>query len=562
MDRWLREGEGRLFTQATLFSYAGPMSAGLIDDYDLTEVLDGDSSAPSMIDDDEILDENAADFLHKLVTKLLLVLDVLCADPDSDRAIAGDHCLYPYEYDFAYRMIESMVLNDGAEITALFARQSGKTETVADVVVTLMVMLPILANRYPTWLKQFRRGVMIGCFAPVDDQAQTLFARIIQKATTDWAVAELLQPDLNVRCEAHGILFEMSNGSFVRRQTAHPRASIESKTYHLIIIDEAQHADAKVVTKSIHPMVASTNGTIVKTGTPDYVKGNFYEAIRQNKRLQVSKKGIRKNHFETAWREVIKYNDMYRRFINKEMQRIGEDSDEFQLSYNLKWLLERGMFTTEEKMKQLGDVGMPLWRDWNKSPLIAGIDVARKQDSTVVTVVWVDWNNPDEFGYYDHRVLNWLEMHGDKWEEQYGQVVDFLKPYSVTKIAVDGQGMGDLFADRISRLLPNVEVQALDSTIPAQSKRWKHLTELMARNKVSWPAHASVRRGRLYTRFYNQMTDVERIYKGGNMLVAAPDKAEAHDDFPDSLALATFLTKEATMPLVETGNNQFFARSR
>ena len=33
--------------------------------------------------------------------------------------------LYPYQKEFARRIIESIVLNDGEEITALFSRQSG-----------------------------------------------------------------------------------------------------------------------------------------------------------------------------------------------------------------------------------------------------------------------------------------------------------------------------------------------------------------------------------------------------------------------------------------------------
>jgi hypothetical protein len=125
------------------------------------------------------------------------------------------------------------------------------------------------------------------------------------------------------------------------------------------------------------------------------------------------------------------------------------------LSYNLKWLLERGMFTTSDVMDALGDKGMEIVKAWKRSPLLAGIDVARSRTPPSCTVLWVDWNNPDEFGFYDHRILNWLEIHGDQWEEQYAQVVDFLNPYDIVQIGVDGQGMGDLFADRLSRLLPN-----------------------------------------------------------------------------------------------------------
>ena len=54
--------------------------------------------------------------------------------------------LYPYQEEFARRICQSVILEDGEEITALFARQSGKTESVSVVVVGLSVILPTLAK--------------------------------------------------------------------------------------------------------------------------------------------------------------------------------------------------------------------------------------------------------------------------------------------------------------------------------------------------------------------------------------------------------------------------------
>ena len=78
---------------------------------------------------------------------------------------------------------------------------------------------------------------------------------------------------------------KLSNGSRCRRQTANPRAKIEGSTYHIIVVDECQDADELVIRKSIHPMLASTGGSMVKIGTPGYHKGDFYKAINLNKRV-------------------------------------------------------------------------------------------------------------------------------------------------------------------------------------------------------------------------------------------------------------------------------------
>jgi hypothetical protein len=339
--------------------------------------------------------------------------------------------------------------------------------------------------------------------------------------------------------------------------TANPRAKIESKSFHLIVIDECQEADDFVVSKSIAPMLAYYAGIMVKTGTPTTSKNNFYKAIQLNKRLQ-TERGRRQNHFQWDWRDVAKVNTNYKTFIKQEMLRIGEDSDEFQMSYNCKWLLERGMFVTTTLLDELGDTSQELVKTWHKTPVVVGIDPARKMDSTVVTVVWVDWDRPDEFGYFDHRILNWLEIQGDDWEEQYFQIVNFLSNYDVLAIGVDANGVGDAVAQRLKLLMGRSDVFPLTSSQSEQSKRFKHLQALIQRRSLSYPNHAKTRRLRVHKRFIQQMTDAEIKYKGPNFVVAAPDETYAHDDFVDSLAIACSLTQSLVMPEVEVSNSAFF----
>jgi hypothetical protein len=180
-------------------------------------------------------------------------------------------------------------------------------------------------------------------------------------------------------------------------------------------------------------------------------------------------------------------------------------------------------------------------------------------DSTVVTVVWVDWDRPDEFGYFDHRVLNWLELQGDDWEEQYFQITNFLANYDVLAIGVDANGVGDAVAQRLKILMGSrSEVISLTSSPTEQSSRFKHLQALIQRKALSFPNHAKTRRLGIHKRFVQQMVDAEIQYKGPNFTVAAPKEAYAHDDFVDSLAIACSLTKELVMPTVEISSNPFF----
>src|SRR4051794_12108489 len=68
-----------------------------------------------------------------IIDKIIVVIDELSGHP-----------LRPYQLPFARRILESLIIEDSAKLTALWSRQSGKSETVADVVAGAAIMLPRL----------------------------------------------------------------------------------------------------------------------------------------------------------------------------------------------------------------------------------------------------------------------------------------------------------------------------------------------------------------------------------------------------------------------------------
>jgi S-ribosylhomocysteine lyase LuxS involved in autoinducer biosynthesis len=500
------------------------------------------------IDSEVVLDELSREFVDKLLDKMLVLVDEISGHP-----------LHPYQTPFARRVMESVIIGDGDTISALFSRQSGKSETVANVVAACMILLPRLAQMYPDLLGKFSEGLWVGAFAPVDEQADTLYGRIVSRLTSDRALEFMRDPEIDEEVIGRGKELRLkASGSLVRKTTCHPRAKIEGRTYHLILIDECQDAEEKVVNKSISPMGASTNATMVMTGTPTYTKGVFFKTIQLNKR-QATKRGSRTNHFEADYKLVGKYNANYKKFVAKEILRIGQDSDEFKLSYRLIWLLDRGMFVTADKMDELGDKSMQVQHAWMKSPVIVGIDPARKVDSTIVTVVWIGWDYPDQFGRFEHRILNWLDLTGVEWEEQYFRITEFLSNYHVLSVGVDQGGVGDTVISRLRVLMPGVEVVGVPSDRGAQSKRWRYLMDLMRDGKIGWPAHAKTRSLRVWRKFRQQMEDAELRFEGPNVIVEAPNEVGAHDDFVDSLAIACSLSEEFAIPEVEQSPNFLYA---
>lgn len=499
---------------------------------------------------EDAFDELDAEFVEGLIDKILTFCEAL-----------SGNSYYDYQRRFARRIVESVVIRDAEELTAVASRQSGKSELVANTVAGLMVLLPRLARLFPKLLGTYKNGFWVGLFAPVESQVETLYNRVSSRLTSEHAQEILSDPEIDDAFKRiSGVTrgFELKKcGSLCLMMTANPKAKIESKTFHMVVIDEAQESDDTMVSKSISPMLAHYKGTMVKLGTPSFTKNNFYKSIQLNRRLQ-TRRGARPNHFQWTWKDVIKEVPDYHDFIKKEMLRIGEDSDEFQLSYNAAWILERGMFVTQTVMDDLSDISMETVKAYHHTPVVVGIDPARKQDSTVVTVVYVDWDRPDEFGYFHHRVLNWLEIQGDDWEAQYHQIVDFLGHYNVLAVGVDANGVGDAVAQRLALLLPRAEVVSLTSSQQEQSDRFKHLQALIQREQIAWPGNAKARRLRTWKRFYQQMVDAEKTWKGNNFLVAAPDEPHAHDDYVDSLAIACSLTKDLTMPKVQITKSPFF----
>lgn len=246
--------------------------------------------------------------------------------------------LFPYQEQFSKRVIRSILENDGDEITALFSRQSGKSETIAVTVGGLMIILPTLANM-PMFaddkrLSMFKDGLWVGIFAPSQRQAQITYGRIKARIQSKSSQAVLEDPEFRLSfTTSNGQTVALSNGSFATAISASDGSNIEGESFKLIICEEAQDISNYKIRKSIHPMGAAYNATIVKIGTATTFKGDFYDAIQRNKAEFESKTTHIRNHFEYDWEVAAKYNPNYLKYVQKEIKRLGEKSDEFQMSY-------------------------------------------------------------------------------------------------------------------------------------------------------------------------------------------------------------------------------------
>ena len=489
--------------------------------------------------------------------------------------------LFPYQEQFSKRVIRSILTNDGAEITALFSRQSGKSETIAVTVGGMMIILPTLANM-PMFaddprLEMFKDGLWVGIFAPSQRQAQITYGRMKARLQCKTARAVLEDDDFRLQFStSNGQTVALTNGSFATAISASDGSNIEGESFKVIICEECQDISNFKIQKAIHPMGAAYNASIIKIGTATTHKGDFYDAIQRNKKDAEIKSTHIKNHFEYDYTIAAKYNPKYARYVEGEKKKLGENSDAFRMSYKLEWIIERGMF-----------IDIATFERNNTEPLlertlsdmqpthVAGIDIGGVNDDTVVTVCEVDWNMPvimesrtdeetgEDITYlaYNAYVVDWLRISNEPdYEEQYPIIMDYLSHFKLARVVCDATREAAV----AHRLRANLNCEVIPYVFSSKSKSdlYKHLEKEIVTGRARVCAGEETQKTVEYQMFLEQMADLQKGYSGAYLVVSHPDERGAHDDFPDSFALAVWGCSFAgEVNYTETKGNPFVKKT-
>jgi len=484
--------------------------------------------------------------------------------------------LYPYQKRFAARIISSVINNDGDAILGEWARQSGKSSTLGCICPPMMAILPELAKEQKyqgTTLSRFAGGLKVGIFAPSKFQASNLYRKMKRNIRSKGFFELLDALDLEVS-SASLDGFEFSNFSFVMVQSASTESKIESSTYDLVIADEAQAVDAEIMRRSIHPMLAATNGTIVKIGSaiPDISNCDFYECIQ----LAKTKKN-NKNYFHFDADVAKKYNALYAKYLEKEATRIGAHSPEFRMSYYLEWPTEKGMFVTEDQFYGRGDwegkgiVGTHSWIPEKRSGVqVAGLDWAKNLGDSVLTIGDIRLDTVfemDDEMYACVDIINVLMMHGDDYVSQREEVVEFLRSYNIQRLHMDATSgsVGDPLFDQFSRdpRLFHIEVSGVPFTTPVKSGMYKHAQQELQAGRVKIAGSSNSKKTRFFSEYRRQLTGlVKKHTLAGHLVVNKnPQVKNAKDDMPDSLVLCLDAVKNFLSYHVEVEDNMLMGRN-
>ena len=77
-------------------------------------------------------------------------------------------------------------------------------------------------------------------------------------------------------------------------------------------------------------------------------------------------------------------------------------------------------------------------------------------------------------------------------------------------------------------------------TTKSKSELYKHLDKEISAGRARVASSESTRATREYQDFIQQLGELQKGYSGTNLVVAHPDEKGAHDDYPDSWALAVW----------------------
>lgn len=424
-----------------------------------------------------------------------------------------------------YQLTSNSTIEDIRKLKTLeqaieISRQAGKTSIIVQIIEFVMIYFP----------KIFNKSVRIGIFAPQREQAKTDFDRLkLSLSRTD----DLVVGDDEERAkeESNANTIVLRNGSSCYIFPVTPTSKPESKTLDLIVFEESQDLPDRIVKEQILPMGATTNAPRIFIGTAGTKICAFYRLGQEANAIKLYADGIVADRRQMYERTNDPSHLVYEQTLKNDIVKYGKDSDEIQRPYFGKWLIGTGQFVTQEALDALV-TDRKRTNHEKKNECFAGIDTAKHPDSTVVTII------RDNKDLKKRELINWLELRGENYKDQFDIIIDFLNRYNVLSVAIDSTGQGDFMPDmfeRESRWMDDRSgLYRVKFSIQSKDIIYKNL-KVVIRELLTTLPDLSTKEG---VKFRQQMLDLQQEWKGAFLSAHHPDDDNAHDDYCDSWALA------------------------
>jgi len=129
-------------------------------------------------------------------------------------------------------------------------------------------------------------------------------------------------------------------------------------------------------------------------------------------------------------------------------------------------------------------------------------------------------------------------LRGENYKNQFDIIIDFLNRYKIVALAIDSTGQGQFMPDWIKESTEwadeNSGLYEIKFSAMTKDAMYRNLKVVIKDSLTTLPNLSTTNS----KRFIEQMINLQQQYKGQYLSVAHPDDDKAHDDYPDSWALA------------------------
>ncbi len=453
--------------------------------------------------------------------------------------------LRPYQRELARAVVDSVRNNKGLTFSVEIARQGGKNELSAHLEVLLLT------------LYMAQGGNLIKC-SPTFKPQTIISMQRLKERLDDFGFDGIYHTEM-------GYIIALGNARAIFL-SAEESSSVVGHTADILLeIDEAQDVSKEKYTKEFRPMGSSTNVTTVHYGTT-WDDSTLLEEIKQTN-LELERKDGIKRHLRYDWQQVAKYNDAYRKYVEGEKVRLGEDHPLFRTQYALLPISGGGGFLSRQQIVLMQGTHQRLSYPEDSKVYIAGIDLAgereeemslrakrsnlissrdcfvastprndgRSQDSTVITIAQIEAMQRAYLKVAEPtlKVVEHYQWTGIPHSQLYPQIVDILRKWNCQKVLVDATGIGQPVASFLRKELGS---RVVPFTFTQKSK-----------SDMGFELLSFVNSGRLklykqdgsqeYKELMFQLERAKAQYRPNQTMNFYVHPSEGHDDFLMSLAL-------------------------
>jgi hypothetical protein len=482
--------------------------------------------------------------------------------PVFSRVLDDRFALRAYQAPPAEAVLQSVYIGDGAQFAAMFSRQSGKDEMLAQTVAHLL------------WQYQSSGGSIVLAAPTFHPQAALMRDRLYDRLRS-----KASGPRVRLK---QGYVIQYGNAS-ARFLSASPQANQRGQTASLLLVaNEAQDIDPAVWDTVFTPMGASSNATTLFLGTAWRRDTLLARQIAHLKQLE--REDGRTRVWKVGWQTVAEVVPEYGEHVAQKIAQLGRQHPAIRTEYFLEELDDAGSLFNAQRLAQLpGDherrhSAAPGKRyallidvaGEDEHPVEQGaFDPDARRDSTAITVVEIGradspdgpelegWTGTDfEVGSRLplYRVVDRMGLTGARTVAVHARVVDLaVNVWKASAVVVDATGVGAGLASFLQASLGSGKrpVRVIPFLFSAQSKSklgwdFTHLIDTGRLKEYRDDSLAGTPEARITAEYWRQLREVTFTTSlgPGKLMQWSVPAGRGHDDLVVSAALVASLEGE------------------